>query len=101
MEEYMATTVIDIDDEALEQARLYYGTATKKDTVNRALRDAAARRTEQLSALGRHLHAAVDEYEQMSDTEKAELRARMDTTDDKFHAQLTAVGVTSKKKRAR
>ena len=44
--------MIDLDDEALEGARLYFGTTTKKDTVNRALRDAAARHEARLTALG-------------------------------------------------
>ncbi|MGH3460403.1 MAG: type II toxin-antitoxin system VapB family antitoxin [Kribbellaceae bacterium] len=84
----MANTVIDIDEEALEQARLFYGTKTKKDTVNRALQDAAARRAESLSLLGKYLHESVDEYERMSEAEKAEFWARMDTTDYKFLAQV-------------
>ena len=82
----MANTMIDIDETALEQARLFYGTKTKKDTVNRALQDAAARRAEGLSLLGKFLHDSVDEYEGMSDTEKAEFWARMDSTDYKLEA---------------
>lgn len=33
----MAKTVIDLDDDALEQARAALGTRTKRDTVNQAL----------------------------------------------------------------
>jgi Arc/MetJ family transcription regulator len=39
----MPKTVIDIDDEALAKAAELLGTATKKDTVNAALRDVVAR----------------------------------------------------------
>jgi Arc/MetJ family transcription regulator len=87
----MANTMIDIDEDALEQARLYYGTTTKKDTVNRALQDAAARRAEGLSLLGKYLHESVDEYERMTDAQKAEFWELMDTTDYKFLAQVAAL----------
>jgi Arc/MetJ family transcription regulator len=36
----MAKTLIDIDDELLDEATTALGTATKKDTVNEALRQA-------------------------------------------------------------
>jgi putative antitoxin of VapBC-like toxin-antitoxin system len=85
---HMANTMIDIDEEALEQARLFYGTKTKKDTVNRALQDAASRQAERRSLLGKYLYESVDEYERLSDEEKAEFRARLDTTDYKFLAQV-------------
>ncbi|MCF2528392.1 type II toxin-antitoxin system VapB family antitoxin [Yinghuangia soli] len=39
----MARTVIDIDDRLLRLAAAELGTSTKKDTVNEALRQAAAR----------------------------------------------------------
>jgi Arc/MetJ family transcription regulator len=38
----MAKTLIDIDDEYLEAAQRVLGTATKKDTVNAALREVTA-----------------------------------------------------------
>ena len=38
-------TVIDVDDEALEAARVELGTETKRDTVNAALRFVAQRRS--------------------------------------------------------
>lgn len=38
----MAKTLIDIDDEYLDAAQQALGTATKKDTVNAALRQVAA-----------------------------------------------------------
>lgn len=40
----MAKTLIDIDDDALARAQQVLGTATKKDTVNRALVEAVAAR---------------------------------------------------------
>jgi Arc/MetJ family transcription regulator len=42
----MAKTLIDIDEEALTAAMAEYGTTTKVETVNRALREVAARRHE-------------------------------------------------------
>jgi Arc/MetJ family transcription regulator len=87
----MTATMIDIDDEALAKARHFYGTTTKKDTVNAALRDAAARDDQRHGALGRLLLESVEEYEQMTEAEKAEFRARMDTTDHKFLAQVAAL----------
>lgn len=39
----MSITQIDIDDEALAEAMRLMGTSTKKDTVNTALREYAAR----------------------------------------------------------
>jgi Arc/MetJ family transcription regulator len=73
----MTATMIDLDDEALEGARLYFGTTTKKDTVNRALRDAAARYETRLTALGDFLLESAAEYERMSGAEQAEYRARL------------------------
>ena len=52
----MARTVIDIDDEALEEAARLLGTKTKKDTVNAALREIADRQRRQ---------AALDRMRQM------------------------------------
>ncbi|MCF4140414.1 type II toxin-antitoxin system VapB family antitoxin [Streptomyces sp. Tue 6430] len=39
----MSRTVIDLDDEALEAAAKELGTTTKRDTINTALREIAAR----------------------------------------------------------
>jgi Arc/MetJ family transcription regulator len=41
--------LIDVDDDALNAARAQLGTRTIKDTVNEALREAARRRSAQLS----------------------------------------------------
>jgi Arc/MetJ family transcription regulator len=43
MEALMSKTVIDLDDDALADAARLFGTTTKKDTVNTALREAALR----------------------------------------------------------
>lgn len=40
---YMSRTMIDLDDELLAEAARLLGTETKKDTVNAALREVAAR----------------------------------------------------------
>jgi Arc/MetJ family transcription regulator len=40
----MAKTLVDLDEDALAVAMAEYGTATKVETVNRALREVAARR---------------------------------------------------------
>jgi Arc/MetJ family transcription regulator len=45
-------SLIDLDDEALEEAAVLFGTKTKKDTVNTALRE-AAQRLRRLRALDR------------------------------------------------
>ena len=47
----MAKTLVEIDDEYLAAAQQALGTATKKDTVNAALREVAA-----LAARRRDLH---------------------------------------------
>jgi hypothetical protein len=45
----MSRTLLDVDDDALAAAMAMYGTTTKVETVNRALREAVARGTEQRS----------------------------------------------------
>ena len=60
----MAKHLVDIDDDALSAARAQLGTETIKDTVNQALRRAAASRSKavqrSLDMLGR---AALEERE--------------------------------------
>ncbi|MEU7826609.1 type II toxin-antitoxin system VapB family antitoxin [Catellatospora sp. NPDC049133] len=55
----MAKMLIDIDEELLAEAAEVFGTKTKKDTVNTALRESAAR-------LRRA--RALDELRQLGDT---------------------------------
>ncbi len=53
----MAKTLIDVDDELLDEATTALGTSTKKDTVNEALRkvvqESRARRAQALENLQR------------------------------------------------
>lgn len=60
-------TMIDLDDQALAAAAAELGTATKKDTVNEALRFAAARR-QRVAALLDDPHA-LGVGEDIGDTE--------------------------------
>ena len=46
----MAKTMVDIDDELLDKARVLLGTRTKRDTVNTALRQ-VVQRVERLELL--------------------------------------------------
>lgn len=48
----MAKTMVDLDERALREAQVVLGTATKKDTINRALGEvvASARRAEAVAA---------------------------------------------------
>jgi Arc/MetJ family transcription regulator len=72
----MTVTQIDLDDDELEQAMRNLGTATKKDTVNTALREVNARRR-RLAALERmseryergEFDAAVAAWEHRKSTE--------------------------------
>lgn len=53
----MTKVLVDIDEEALAEAAAEYGTKTKKDTVNTALRESVARRR-RLRALHRMVEMA-------------------------------------------
>lgn len=55
----MTKILVDVDDEALADAAEVFGTRTKKDTVNRALREGAARlrRARALAELGARAEA--------------------------------------------
>ena len=57
----MAKHLVDIDDDALTQARAQLGTDTIKDTVNQALRNAAQPRSKAVkAALDRLARAPLD-----------------------------------------
>jgi Arc/MetJ family transcription regulator len=43
MEALMDETIVELDEQALTAAAKFYGTTTRKDTVNAALREAAQR----------------------------------------------------------
>lgn len=58
----MTKRLIDVDDEALDAARVELGTVTIKDTVNEALRAAARQRGAELdSALSTLAEAELDD----------------------------------------
>jgi Arc/MetJ family transcription regulator len=60
----MAKTLIDIDEEALAAAMTEYGTTTKVETVNRALREVAARRQEKTE---RFMRMALEVSDQLAE----------------------------------
>jgi Arc/MetJ family transcription regulator len=72
--------IIDLDDDALSEAAMLFGTTTKEDTVNTALRE-AAQRSRRLKALDRlgEMGAAGD-FDELLDKrlghEQAELPGR-------------------------
>jgi Arc/MetJ family transcription regulator len=47
----MAKTLVDIDEDALALAMAYYGTSTKREAINRALREVAERRHQDTDGL--------------------------------------------------
>jgi len=57
----MAKTLIDIDEEALAHAMAEYGTTTKVETVNRALREVAARRREAVERFRETIRRTADQ----------------------------------------
>jgi Arc/MetJ family transcription regulator len=67
MEVLVAKSLIDLDDDALAEAAELFGTKTKKDTVNTALRDAAQRlrRLQALERLGEM--GAAGDFDEMAD----------------------------------
>lgn len=72
----MSATQIDIDDEALAEAMRLMGTTTKKDTVNTALREYAAR-IKRLQAADRLAARAADgEFDAAEAAHRAEKAAR-------------------------
>jgi Arc/MetJ family transcription regulator len=60
----VAKTLIDIDEEALAAAMAEYGTTTKVETVNRALREVASRRQE---ATERFMRFALQVSDQLAE----------------------------------
>jgi Arc/MetJ family transcription regulator len=85
--------MIDIDEDALAEAAEVYGTTTKKDTVNAALRDAVARQkrleamleSQEMAARG---EIAWDLWEEEQAAEKAiaaKVAARFAARDSAAH----------------
>lgn len=87
----MANTLVDVNDEDLSVAMAYYGTSTKKDTINRALKDAADRRRAQFSGLRELFKASRTEFESMTPAEREQELARLEVNDDTFLTQVTAL----------
>lgn len=67
----MAKTLIDIDDELLEQVRAFLGTTTKKETVNSALREVLATRDRREAVLSLSEWAAHHEPLEPGDRRRA------------------------------
>jgi Arc/MetJ family transcription regulator len=67
----MAKTLIDVDDELLEEATTALGTVTKKDTINEALRkvvdESRARRAQALENLQRIADEGGFHFEQLDE----------------------------------
>ena len=72
----MSVTQIDIDDAALAEAMRLMGTTTKKDTVNTALREYAARVKRLQAAEKLAARAARGEFDQAAAAHEAEKSAR-------------------------
>jgi Arc/MetJ family transcription regulator len=72
----MSITQIDIDDAALAEAMRLMGTTTKKDTVNTALREYAARIKRLQAAEKLAARAARGEFDQAAAAHEAEKTAR-------------------------
>lgn len=72
----MAKTMVDLDDEALRAAKVVLGTATKKDTINRALEAvvATARRADAVAAEIERGHAGF--YRRLLDEDVVEALRR-------------------------
>ncbi|MDR7303347.1 type II toxin-antitoxin system VapB family antitoxin [Haloactinomyces albus] len=91
----MAQTQINLDDEALEQAKERLGTHSKVDTVNTALRLAAevGPRPRRRYVPTRELKAALAELPNVGFDEFDELRAEADTaSDDGLEAEEAHLG---------
>ena len=57
----MSKTLVDIDDELLEEATTALGTGTKKDTINEALRKVVNERRERRAQALENLQRIADE----------------------------------------
>jgi len=63
----MAKTLIDLDDEALAEAAALFGTTTKRDTVNTALREAAKRQRRALALAELVETARTGQFDELMD----------------------------------
>ncbi|SPF03322.1 type II toxin-antitoxin system VapB family antitoxin [Streptomyces sp. MA5143a] len=65
----MAKTLIDIDEELLAEAAIAFGTRTKKDTVNAALRDGVERKKRALALARLAAKADAGDFDELLDKE--------------------------------
>ncbi|MCL6736766.1 type II toxin-antitoxin system VapB family antitoxin [Streptomyces neyagawaensis] len=65
----MAKTLIDIDEELLAEAAIAFGTKTKKDTVNAALRDGVERKKRALALARLAAKADAGDFDELLDKE--------------------------------
>jgi Arc/MetJ family transcription regulator len=72
----MSVTQIDIDDDALAEAMRLMGTSTKKETVNTALREYAARMKRLQAAEKLAARASRGEFDAAEAAHRAEKAAR-------------------------
>lgn len=69
----------------------YYGTTTKKDTINRALKDAADKRRSQFSGLRQLFAESRAEFECMTPEERSRELERLTPTDERFDRQVNTL----------
>jgi Arc/MetJ family transcription regulator len=65
----MTKTLIDIDEELLAEAAIAFGTRTKKDTVNAALREGVERKKRALALARLAARADAGEFDMLLDKE--------------------------------
>ncbi|WP_155054776.1 type II toxin-antitoxin system VapB family antitoxin [Streptomyces blattellae] len=65
----MTKTLIDIDDELLAEAAIAFGTKTKKDTVNAALREGVERKKRALALARLAARADAGDFDVLLDKE--------------------------------
>ncbi|MDQ1045816.1 type II toxin-antitoxin system VapB family antitoxin [Streptomyces sp. V4I2] len=65
----MTKTLIDIDEELLAEAAIAFGTKTKKDTVNAALREGVERKKRALALARLAARADAGDFDMLLDKE--------------------------------
>lgn len=65
----MTKTLIDIDEELLAEAAIAFGTKTKKDTVNAALKDGVERKKRALALARLAARADAGDFDELLDKE--------------------------------
>lgn len=65
----MAKTLIDIDEELLAEAAIAFGTKTKKDTVNAALKESVERKKRALALARLGARADAGDFDMLLDRE--------------------------------